>query len=147
MSELDHRNVEDLLRLTRLPGVDPVRDVGLLEAAGARPRASVLGDMACPTLGLKAAALLHALVRNCALVNGDKRLAWLAAVVFLDLNGVKVDLDDDVTFELVVAVPEGDLDLEQIAQRRSVGPRAGSCRARCRGVPARQSNPPALVSG
>ena len=95
MSELDHLDVEDLLRLTRLLRAGPVRDVGLLEAACARPRASVLGDEAYPSRGLKAAAILHSLVRNHALGDGNKRLAWLAALVFLDLNGHRVDLDDD----------------------------------------------------
>jgi len=117
LSELDHLDVEDLLRLTRLLRVGPVRDVGLLEAACARPRARVLGDEAYPTLALKAAALLHSLVRNHALVDGNKRLAWLAAVIFLDLNGHTVDLDDDAAVELVMAAAEGQLDVEQIAAR------------------------------
>jgi death on curing protein len=122
VSELDHLDLEDLLRLTRVLRVGPVRDVGLLEAACARPMASVLGDEAYPTLGLKAAALLHSLVRNHALVDGNKRLAWLAAVVFLDLNGHTVDLDDDAAFELVMAAADGHLDVEQIAQRLVVRP-------------------------
>ena len=120
MSEHEHLDLEDLLRLTRLLGAGPVRDVGLLEAACARPRASVLGEEAYPTLGLKAAALLHSLVGNHALVDGNKRLAWLAAVVFLDLNGLTVDLDDDVAFELVMAAAEGHVDVEQIAQRLAI---------------------------
>ena len=72
--------VEDL-------GVGPVRDVGLLESAAARPRTSLWGGDAYPTLGSKAAALLDSLVNNHALVDGNKRLGWLATVVFLDLNG------------------------------------------------------------
>ena len=120
MSEHEHLDLEDLLRLTRLLVAGPVRDVGLLEAACARPRASVLGEEAYPTLGLKAAAMLHSLVGNHALVDGNKRLAWLAAVVFLDLNGLTVDLDDDVAFELVMAAAEGHLDVEQIAQRLAI---------------------------
>lgn len=122
MSELDHLDVEDLLRLTRLLGAGPVRDVGLLEAACARPRASVLGDEAYPTIELKAGALLHSLVRSHALVDGNKRLAWLAAVVFLDLNGYTVDLADDAAFDLVMAAAEGHLDVEQIAQRIAIRP-------------------------
>ena len=117
MSQRAHLEVEDLLRLTRLLQAGPVRDVGLLEAACARPRTSVLGDEAYPTHGLKAAALLHSLVRNHALVDGNKRLSWLAAVVFLDLNGHTVELDDDTAFELVMAAAEGRLDVEQIAQQ------------------------------
>lgn len=122
MSALEHLDVEDLLRLTRLLEAGPVADVGLLEAARARPRASVLGEEAYPTLGLKAAALLHSVVRNHALVDGNKRLAWLAAVVLLDLNGHTADLDDDTAFELVMAAAEGRLDVEQIAERLRIRP-------------------------
>ncbi len=122
MNHLDHLDIEDLLRLTRLLEAGPVRDVGLLEAACARPRASVLGDEAYPTLELKAAALLHSLVRNHALADGNERLAWLATVVFLDLTGNTVDLDDDAAFELVMAAAEGHLDVEEIARRLATHP-------------------------
>ena len=122
MSELDHLDVEDLLRLTKLLEAGPVRDVGLLEAACARPRARVLGNDAYPTLELKAAALLHSLVRNHALADGNERLAWLAAIVLFDLNGHAVHLDDDAVFELVMTAAEGHLDVEQIAQRLAIRP-------------------------
>jgi len=122
VNHLDHLDIEDLLRLTRLLEAGPVRDVGLLEAACARPRASVLGDEAYPTLELKAAALLHSLVRNHALADGNERLAWLATVVFLDLTGNTVDLDDDAAFELVMAAAEGHLDVEEIARRLATHP-------------------------
>ena len=81
MTDVEYLDVEDLLGLTRLLGIGPVRDVGLLAAACARPEVMVLGEDAYPTVELKAAALLHSIVRNHALVDGNKRLAWLAAMV------------------------------------------------------------------
>jgi death-on-curing protein len=75
----------------------------------------VFGEDAYPTLNLKAAALLHSSCRNDALVDGNKRLAWLAATVFLDLNSVMVTLSDDQAFELVMRVAEGSADVEHIA--------------------------------
>ena len=66
---------------------------------------------------LKAAALLHSLARNHPLVDGNKRLAWLATVVFLDLNGRAVTMTDDDAFALVMAVATGDLDVPAIAER------------------------------
>jgi death on curing protein len=107
--------LDDLVVLMRRLGAGPVRDVGLLEAACARPRASVYGADAYPTLAGKAAALLHSLVANHALVDGNKRLGWLATVVFLDLNGWDVTLDDEAAFRLVMAVAEGTLDVEAIS--------------------------------
>jgi death on curing protein len=114
VSEIEYLDLEDLLALTRALGAGPVRDLGLLEAACARPRSSAFGEEAYPTLVGKAAALLHSVARNHALVDGNKRLAWLAAVVFLDLNGHEVTLPDDEAFDLVMGVAEGRLELEDI---------------------------------
>jgi death on curing protein len=122
VSQPDYLDLEDLLGLTRRLKAGPVRDVGLLESACARPRATVFGSDAYPTVPLKAAALLHSLVRNHALVDGNKRLAWLAAVVFLDLNGHTVAIDDDAAFELVMAAAEGRIDVEEIAEGLAARP-------------------------
>jgi death-on-curing protein len=116
---IEYLDLEDLLVLVRKLGAGPVRDIGLLDAAVARPRSSAFGADAYPTLELKAAALLHSIVRNHALVDGNKRLAWLAVVVFLDLNGQSVAMDDDAAFGLVMETAEGLLDLEDIAARLS----------------------------
>lgn len=100
--------------LTRRLGAGPVTDVGLLEAACARPRTTVMGADAYPTLIDKAAALLHSVVRNHALVDGNKRLGWLATVVFLDLNGGALEMADDAAFGLVMQVADGTCDLTDI---------------------------------
>lgn len=121
MSEVEFLDLEDILSLVRALGAGPVRDVGLLDAAAARPQSSVFGEDAYPTLPLKAAALLHSLVRNHALVDGNKRLAWLATVVFVDINGITVGLADDEAFDLVMDAAQGVADVEAIAQRLGIG--------------------------
>jgi death on curing protein len=66
---------------------------------------------------LKAAALLHSLARNHPLVDGNKRLAWLATWVFLAKSGVELDPDDDAAYDFVVAVAAGEIDdVEAIAR-------------------------------
>jgi death-on-curing protein len=104
--------VEQALRIARIAVGGPVevRDVGLLDAAVNRPRANVLGQDAYPELFAKAAALMHSLARNHALVDGNKRLAWLAMYVFLAKNGVELDPDDDAAYDLVIAVASGEVD-------------------------------------
>jgi len=111
----EYLDVEDLLQLTRDLGAGPVRDLGLLDSACARPRSSVFGEDAYKSIELKAAALLHSICKNHALVDGNKRLAWQAATVFLDINGIDVALDPDAAFDLVMGVAEGRLDVEEIA--------------------------------
>jgi death on curing protein len=107
-----HLTVEQTLRIARVAVGGPVdvRDVGLLEAAVHRPRASLLGQDAYPELLTKAAALLHSLARNHPLVDGNKRLAWLATYVFCAKNDVELDPDDDAAYDLVLAVASGEID-------------------------------------
>ena len=117
MTDVEYLDLEDLLGLVRRLDAGPVRDVGLLDATAARPRSTAFGTDAYPTLPLKAAALLHSIVRNHALVDGNKRLSWLAAVVFCEINGARVEMSDDEAFDLVMAAAAGTIDVEEIAQR------------------------------
>lgn len=116
----EYLDLEDLLAIAEdaISGRVLVADHGLLQSALARPQTSVFGQDAYPDLHVKAAALLHSLVSNHALVDGNKRLAWLATFVFLDINGqrMRADQSDVVTF--VVAIASGELtDLEKLAER------------------------------
>jgi death-on-curing protein len=113
-----HLTVEQALRIARaaVGGPIEVRDIGLLESAVHRPQATLFGQDAYPELLAKAAALLHSLARNHPLIDGNKRLAWLATYVFCAKNGVTLDPDDDAAYDLVIAVAAGDLeDVEKIA--------------------------------
>lgn len=120
MSGVVYLTLEDVLGFVRRLGIGPVRDLGLLDAAIARPRSSAFGTDAYASLHLKAAALLQSLVGNHALVDGNKRLAWLATVVFLDLNEAPVGLTDAAAFELVAAAAAGEIDIEEIAARLAI---------------------------
>ncbi|MDP9182327.1 MAG: Fic family protein [Actinomycetota bacterium] len=91
-----------------------VRDFGLLESALARPQATVFGQDAYLDLHVKAGALLHSLCSHLALVDGNKRLAWAATVVFLYLNGWHVVAAEDDAYDLVIGVASGKNDVEGI---------------------------------
>jgi len=95
----------------RVIGTEPeVRDYGLLESALARPRATAFGSDAYPGLDAKAAALLHSLTRNHALIDGNKRLALAATIAFYGINGRRLTLTNDEAYELIMRVAEGKLD-------------------------------------
>ncbi len=106
---LDH---EGLLHVAkRALGMAPVvRDHGLLESALGRPQASAFGADAYPGIHEKAAALLHSLARNHALVDGNKRLALAATIAFYGCNGIRLTLTNDEAYELVMNVATGVLD-------------------------------------
>ena len=87
-----------------------VRDYGLLEAALARPQATAFGKDAYPDLDAKAAALLHSIARNHALIDGNKRLALAAVIAFYGLNGRRLTLTNDAAYDLIMSVASGQLD-------------------------------------
>jgi death-on-curing protein len=117
---IEYLDLEDLLKIAhRAVGEDvAVRDYGLLESALARPRASVFGTDAYEDLHLKAAALFHSLARNLALVDGNKRLAWMACRTFLAIDGQWISAPEDDRFNFVIRVAEGTEDnLHDIAEQ------------------------------
>ena len=113
-------DLDDLLVIARAAiGEDVVvRDYGLLESALARPRASVFGQDAYSDLHLKAAALLHSLARNHALIDGNKRLAWTACRTFLGINEYWISAPEDARFNCVIGVSTGAItELDDIAEQ------------------------------
>ena len=107
-----HLTLEEALAIASgvLGGPPELRDAGLLEAALARPRTSVFGEDAYPTLHQKAAALLQSIVLNHPLIDGNKRLGFACMAVFLDINGAPLALDDESqAYDLVIDVVTGEL--------------------------------------
>jgi death-on-curing protein len=116
--DVEYLDVDDLISLAvdLLGDPPPIRDAGLLSAAAGRPQATVFGEDAYPDLWTKAAALMHSIVKHHPLVDGNKRLGWLATAVFLELNGVAVThIANDEVYELVIGVTTGSDDVEAIA--------------------------------
>lgn len=110
--------VEDLVAIAeRVIGPDLVRDHGLLSSAAARPQASAFGEDAYPTLAEKAAALLHSVAMNHALIDGNKRLALASTIAFLGVNGWRLTLSNEEAYDLVMAVAAGNIrDVTSIAE-------------------------------
>jgi death-on-curing protein len=106
--------LEDVLRQVERAGW-AVRDAGLLVAAVSRPAASAFGQDAYPDLWLKDAALAQSLDNNQALVDGNKRLAWLTTKVFLAINGQQPRTSADDRERFMVELVAGHADLELIA--------------------------------
>jgi death on curing protein len=116
-SGFEYLSAEDLIEIAGgvIEGDVVVRDHGLLASAAARPRTSAFGRDAYPEFADQAAALMHSLARNHALIDGNERLAWAATRVFCLLNGRDLRLDVDQAEATVVAVARGDLDAQALA--------------------------------
>lgn len=112
-------DLEDLLDLARgfLGDPPPVRDIGLLGSALARPQTALFGEDAYPDIWTKAAAFLHSIVNSHALIDGNRRLGWLATAVFLELNDASVSgASNDNVYDLVITVATGEMTVDEIAE-------------------------------
>lgn len=109
---INYLEVDDLVEIASIVlGEEPqVRDFGLLSSAAVRPATVAFGQEVYPDVWSKAAALLHSVCMNHALIDGNKRLAWAAARIFLALNAVPIqDVDVDQAEVFVVSVASGAL--------------------------------------
>lgn len=116
--EVEYLDLDDLMAAADVAvGRRPeVRDWGLLESALARPKATIFGEDAYAGLDGKAAALLHSLVTNHALVDGNKRLGLVAVLLFYGMNGCDLTATEDERVELILAIADGRLsEVEKIA--------------------------------
>ncbi|HKO52740.1 MAG TPA: type II toxin-antitoxin system death-on-curing family toxin [Polyangiaceae bacterium] len=113
-------DLEDVLQIQTLQldefgGIAGLRDRGLLESAVEQPRTTAFGELLHADLFEMAAAYLFHIVKNHAFLDGNKRTALVAALVFLDINGVSLERDDDRLYELTMAAAEGRADKQQLA--------------------------------
>lgn len=113
-------DVDDILeihaaQLEIYGGSAGLRDRGLLDSAVAQPQTSFGGEFAHDGLFAMAAAYLFHIVRNHAFVDGNKRAGMLAAVVFLDVNGISIAHPSDALYDLTMGVAEGRVEKAAIA--------------------------------
>ena len=116
----EYLDLDDLLAAAEAAVGSPadIRDIGLLQSAVARPHATAFGEEAYPDFNLKAAALLHAIVAGHPLVDGNKRLGWVATRLFYRMNGIDVRAEPNDAYVVIVAVASGELrDVPAIAER------------------------------
>ena len=114
---VEYLDIADLIHLAGMLLGDPppIRDMGLLGSAAARPQTTVFGEDAYPDLWAKAAAVLQSLVKSHPLVDGNKRLGWLATAVFLELNGVATgQVANDDVYRFVMRLAAGALSIDDI---------------------------------
>ncbi len=120
MTDVEYLDLDDVIALAvmLLGEPAPIRDVGLLGSAVARPQTTLLGEDAYPDIWTKAAALLHSIVNNHALIDGNKRLGWLATAVFLELNGIVVtSISNDEVYDFVILIASSNVAVDDIAAR------------------------------
>lgn len=91
-----------------------LRDLGALHAATERPKASFGGVEAYPSLLAKAAALLESFCNNHPFLDGNKRVAYVATGIFLELNGLQLVAPQKVAEPFMLNFAQGHMSLQQI---------------------------------
>lgn len=105
-SEVLGLEVDVLLRVT---------DLGLADSAVSRPQASFAGEEFYTSIEEKAATLLYGVARNHPFIDGNKRVAVLAALQFLNVNGLDLDLTPpEEAYKMIAGVAAGTLTLEAL---------------------------------
>jgi death-on-curing protein len=102
-------------QIERYGGSPGVRDLGLLESAVAAAEASFGGDYLHGTLPEMAAAYLFHLAQNHAFVDGNKRIAAAAMIMFVYVNDHDVACDEDDLVDLVLGVATGTTTKAEVA--------------------------------
>jgi death-on-curing protein len=118
VTDVEYLRPEDVVAMNaHFVGEGALRDFGLLDSAVHRPQTTIWGEDAYPSLVEKAAALMHSLARNHAFIDGNKRTAAMAVVIFLEMNGSAVHIEDGVLVALALGVAEGLFDVTDVAQQ------------------------------
>jgi death-on-curing protein len=110
----NYLELEDALQQISVAGFY-VKDLGLLDSALARPRTTLFGDDAYPTLELKAAAMVHSIIKNHAMVDGNKRTSWFMLSSFLYINGYFIEMTADQGMEFTLGIATDKLTLDEAA--------------------------------
>jgi len=116
---IEYLTLDDLLALAADLGVSKVRDLGLLDVAAHRPQSSLMGQDAYPGIHEKTAVLLESVARDHPLIDGNKRLAWMAVFVFYGVNDLDLDAPEDDAYDLVIAIATGSIGYGEAASRLS----------------------------
>ncbi len=103
--------------IARFGGGEGMRDTALLESAVAAPQASFGGQSPYKDLAEVAAAYLFYLCRNHPFIDGNKRSALGACIVFLRLNGIEPSADGPGWEDLTLAVAGSEIDRDEATQR------------------------------
>ncbi|PJZ59448.1 type II toxin-antitoxin system death-on-curing family toxin [Leptospira adleri] len=119
MSSIRYLSYEEILYIHKnqiegYGGSYGIRDKNLLESAIAQPLSGFDNQEFHIGLIQKAAAYLFYLCKNHGFIDSNKRVALASALIFLDLNGVEIEDQEDSLYELTIGVADGSVSLESI---------------------------------
>ena len=106
--------LEDAIELVARAGFY-VKDLGLLDSALARPKTTLFGEDAYPEIELKAAALVHSVIKNHPMVDGNKRTSWFLLNAFLFINDYYLEMTTEEGLEFTLGLATDVFELQEAA--------------------------------
>lgn len=103
-------------QITNYGGSLGIRDQGLLESALAQPQASFSGEYLHKDIFEMAAAYGYHLVENHPFMDGNKRVGIVSALVFLDLNGIEIEVENDILERFTLDLAAGKVAKEEVTE-------------------------------
>ncbi len=95
-------------------GDDNIREVALLESALESAFQTFGGEELYPTIEEKGARVGYSLISNHAFVDGNKRIGMYVMLVFLEVNGVKINPSNEEVARVGIAVASGKMDYDEL---------------------------------
>ena len=114
--DLDHTLRLHRSLIEHYGGTDGIRDIGLLHSAVSMPQASYGGEYLHHDIYEMAAAYLFHIVQNHPFLDGNKRTGAASAIVFLALNDIEIDNDEQGLVDLTLSVATGHAGKAEIAE-------------------------------
>lgn len=102
-------------QVMRYGGSSGLRDISLLESAVFRPQSSFGGEDLYPTIFDKASALIHSLILNHPFVDANKRTGTASMLVFLELNGYKLEVSQKTLVNTVLRIESKKINVEKLS--------------------------------
>ncbi len=111
MAETRFLTIEQVLaihddQIERYGGGHGIRSLPLLESAVFRPQTTFGGEDLYETIFDKAAALIHSLIMNHAFSDGNKRTGTVSGIIFLEINGYKIEVGKGIIYKTAVAIEQ-----------------------------------------
>ena len=114
--DLEHIMRLHLSLIEHYGGLDGVRDMGLLHSAIGMPQAAYGGEYLHGDIFEMAAAYLYHIVQNHPFLDGNKRTGSAAGIVFLAMNDIQIDNDEEGLVEITLSVASGQTGKAEIAE-------------------------------
>lgn len=118
---MKYLSIEEILliheyQIQRFGGSDGILNLELLESAVYRPRTSYGGVEKYKTIFEKAAVLAYSIIKNHPFIDGNKRTSMVSTILFLELNGYRVQITQEELVKLAIDIASDQISIDDLSE-------------------------------